>query len=287
MSKKILLLNPPQFEGRRYIRSGYCNSVSKGGYYWAPIDLLVQSGILKNQFDVEILDACALNLTETKTLEYIKKNFADGFDGLFFISSLASKNYDFAFIKKLKKIIRINKVLCSAGYLLFDNSEFFDTEIGNGVLLDYTSRESIDFFAEIKNIFDFIATSENRITVDLINKILPQEFDYPIPLHLKFPLNKYYMPNCSKLPMTNIITNLGCPFKCGFCTWSSLKYRQRKIDNVIDELKFLNANGINELMFIDPTFGANKKHAFELLNAIIKNCIKIHFSITKKISNFV
>ena len=59
--KKILLLNPPKFNGKKFIRSGYCNSISKGGYYWQPIDLAAQSGILKNNFEIEILDACAEN----------------------------------------------------------------------------------------------------------------------------------------------------------------------------------------------------------------------------------
>jgi len=279
MAKTILLLNPPVFDGKRFIRSGYCNSASKAGYYWPPIDLLAQSGILNCDFEVEILDASAQNLSESQTLNYINNKFAAGLDGLLFITSLASKNYDFAFIKKLKENIQIKKILCSAGYLLFDNEEYFDSHIGDGILLDYTSSESAFFFSEQQTKFQFIATTDNRIVIESINKLLPAEFEYPIPLHLKFPLKKYYMPNCQKLPMTNIITNLGCPFKCGFCTWSNLKYRQRKIPNVIEELKFLNKNNIYEIMFIDPTFGANSNHAVELLNAILKNRINIGFSI--------
>ncbi|HPN31673.1 MAG TPA: radical SAM protein [bacterium] len=279
MRKKNLLLNPPAFGGKRFIRSGYCNSVSKGGYYWAPIDLLAQSGILKNDFDIQTLDACVQNWTEEKTIEYLKNTYPDGFDGLFFITSLASKDYDFAFIEKLRKNIRVDRILCGGGYLLFDNAEVFDKRIADGVLLDYTSVESISFFGGENRNFDFIATAHNRITVESANKKMSVEFEYPVPLHLQFPLKKYYMPNCKKLPMTNVITNLGCPFKCGFCTWSNLKYRQRKIDNVIEELKFLNHNNIREIMFIDPTFGANRKHSIDMLNSIIQNNIKICFSI--------
>jgi len=278
MLKKILLLNPPVFNKKRFIRSGYCNSVSKGGYYWPPIDLLAQSGILKTNFDITIIDATAENFSSADTLNILSK-ISKNFDGLFFISSLASKNFDFQFISELKQKIKINKTLVSAGFLLFDNSEVLQNNLADGVLLDYTSKETIDFFSGEKRDFDFISTNENIHTILSVNNLQSKNFDYPTPLHTKFPLKKYYMPNCKRLPMTNIITNLGCPFKCGFCTWSNLKYRQRSINNVIDELKYLNQNKIFEIMFIDPTFGADKNHAMDLLNAIIKSEIIISFSI--------
>jgi len=279
MLDKILLLNPPVFGGKRYIRSGYCNSVSKGGYYWSPIDLLVQSGILKNNFDISVLDASALNLSPEKTIKFLYKNHNDFF-GMFFISSLASYQYDFPFAEKLKTDFNIKKILVSAGFLLFDNSKYLQNyKAIDGVLLDYTSNESIDFFKNEKKDYSFISTASNIKNIEQINRISNIQFEYPVPLHLKFPLKQYYMPNCKKLPMTNIITNLGCPFKCGFCTWSALKYRQRKIENTIEELKYLNNNGISEIMFIDPTFGANKKYTETLLKQIIHEKINIGFSI--------
>jgi len=280
--KKILLLNPPIFNKKKFIRSGYCNSISKGGYYWQPIDLAAQSGILKNNFEIEILDATAEGLDEKKTIKIICDKYPD-IKNLFFITSLASKDYDFDFIQKLNNIINYEKILVSAGYLLFDNSSAF--RYVDGVLLDYTSYETLIFFSNGKNEkYNTISTNNNTININYANKTAASFFEYGVPLHKKFPLNKYYMPNSKKLPMVNIITNLGCPYKCDFCTWSNLKYRQRKINNVIAELKYLNENNIYEIMFIDPTFGANKKYTFELLNAIIKEKIKIGYSIECRIN---
>jgi len=283
--KKILLLNPPIANSFKFIRSGYCNSVSKSGYYWSPIDLLAQSGILKQKFEIFILDATAEYLDSAATIKRLtklqKKNAITEFSGLLFISSLASKNFDFEFVKQLKELVIIKKILVSAGFLLFHNADVLkNNAFINGVLLDYTSTETIDFFDDIEKQYSDISTAKNIKTIDNTEK--NNTFEYPTPEHLKFPLTKYYMPNCLELPMTNIITNLGCPFKCDFCTWAQLKYRQRKINNFLEELEYLKANNIRELMFIDPTFGANKNHCFELLEKMIniqtKN-FKFSFSI--------
>ena len=42
--KKVLLLNPPG--DRLYIRDQFCSHVSKGTYYWQPLDLLMISARL-------------------------------------------------------------------------------------------------------------------------------------------------------------------------------------------------------------------------------------------------
>ena len=73
MRHKILLLNPPAFGGKRFIRSGYCNSVAKGGYYWPPIDLLCQSGILNARFDITVIDAVAERLSARQVLDRIRR----------------------------------------------------------------------------------------------------------------------------------------------------------------------------------------------------------------------
>ena len=52
---KVLLLNPP---GRElYIRGGHCSTASKARYYLPTKDLLIQSGILAQMFDVRVVDA--------------------------------------------------------------------------------------------------------------------------------------------------------------------------------------------------------------------------------------
>ena len=53
---KVLLLNPPS--DRLYIRDQFCSHVSKGTYYWQPLDLLQISARLNAQgYELSIVDA--------------------------------------------------------------------------------------------------------------------------------------------------------------------------------------------------------------------------------------
>ena len=66
---RVLLLNPP---GRqRYLRDYYCSTVSKAGYYWHPIDLLMQSAFLRDKAEVHVLDAVAHRLSPARALASI------------------------------------------------------------------------------------------------------------------------------------------------------------------------------------------------------------------------
>lgn len=68
---KILLLNPP---GRlRYIRDQFCSHVSKGSYYWQPLDLLILSGQLDAAgFELAVVDAIAEGLSLAESARRIE-----------------------------------------------------------------------------------------------------------------------------------------------------------------------------------------------------------------------
>ena len=63
--RKVLLLNPPG--DRLYIRDQFCSHVSKGTYYWQPLDLLMISGRLHAEgFELAVVDAIACPPTSSQ-----------------------------------------------------------------------------------------------------------------------------------------------------------------------------------------------------------------------------
>lgn len=92
--------------------------------------------------------------------------------------------------------------------------------------------------------------------------------NYPI-------IRKKRMVGCSR----------GCPGKCGFCSapqlWSN-KIRYRKINDVIDELKNLLAEGTEKIFFIDDTFITNYRYTIELCQEIIENNLKFSWTCTTR-----
>jgi radical SAM superfamily enzyme YgiQ (UPF0313 family) len=83
-----------------------------------------------------------------------------------------------------------------------------------------------------------------------------------------------------------IVTSRGCPFKCEFCynscDYVSRKYRNRPVEDIIDEIK---AIGRNQIMFIDDNFIGNIEWTKSLLDKIIDMKLVWHAAVSTNIIN--
>ena len=105
----------------------------------------------------------------------------------------------------------------------------------------------------------------------------------PIPDRRFVPVTKYVaaFEQYKKLPITNMITTRGCPFKCIFCLPDLLgkKVRYRSADKVIEEIEYLLREfGIKDIAFWDDTFTVNKKRVFAICERIIEKKMKFIWS---------
>jgi radical SAM superfamily enzyme YgiQ (UPF0313 family) len=69
----------------------------------------------------------------------------------------------------------------------------------------------------------------------------------------------------------NVITTRGCPFRCTFCTTSRMfaPYRQRSVENVMEEIRIYKRMGFKYMNFEDDNFTADKERAKEICRRII------------------
>jgi len=69
-----------------------------------------------------------------------------------------------------------------------------------------------------------------------------------------------------------LLTSKGCPHRCTFCINSIIreKFRCRRIDLVLNDIKRVLALGVERIWFVDEIFFANKKVVRELVDAIEK-----------------
>ena len=72
----------------------------------------------------------------------------------------------------------------------------------------------------------------------------------------------------------------GCPFKCSFCFESRgvAGVRQYSLDRIQKELELFEAEKINQVFVLDPTFNRNIKRAKQILRMINKTAPLIHFT---------
>ncbi len=274
MSKRrILLLNPPA--KRLTIRDYYCSFTSKANYYWPPVDLLVLSGILSEHYEIKVIDAVVDKIATEECLERIIEWKPDS---IIFLTGTASWKDDFDFISNIKKRQMITSI-ASGGFLLHRGHEFMTRfEFLDAVLLDFTTEDILKFLENQANRVDNLIYRKDGNIISGERTISRKDFQIPIPRHELFPISKYRLPTAQRKPISTVLTTFGCPFKCRFCIGSTVGYKRRATENVIEELEHISSLGIKEVLFADFTFTADKKHVMEICNQMVGKQIDITWS---------
>jgi len=260
-SKKILLLNPP---GRNlYIRDYYCSKISQANYIIQPIDLLVMSSEFRGEdYKVELVDAIAGKISSEETLQKII-DFSP--DCIITLVGAVSWEEDLEFLKRLKKAVNC-KIIGSGDILREDSKKYLDLGIFDAIVTDFTTKE----------IEEFIKSETKKKVV--LPKNPTREFNLSgNPYHELFLKYHYRYPFTVSGKFATVLTTYGCPFKCSFCIMSKLLYKERQVENVMMELRYLKSLGVNEIFFVDQTFGTNKPRTKELLSKIIEEKLNLRW----------
>jgi anaerobic magnesium-protoporphyrin IX monomethyl ester cyclase len=86
-------------------------------------------------------------------------------------------------------------------------------------------------------------------------------------------LNKFYFEKLSKIKIGTMVSGMGCPYKCTFCTNSTpfMKTRERSPENVAKEAKYLKENfGIKGIRFDDDLLILQKERSMKLAEELSK-----------------
>jgi len=271
---KILLLNPPG--SKPYLRDLYCNSISKGRYYYQPTDLFCLSGVLsKDGYRLSAIDATVEGIS---TADCVRMVISLNPAAIVFISSSSSWKEDFEFLKKvkgaLKDVILIGSgsIFLAKGREILEKNDFIDAALMSFITDDILTYLKRTEDVEIANVI--YRSKDNKV----ISKgtVMPQKsFNIGLPRHDLFPVKRYRSFQTLRTPFTSILTSMGCPFPCVFCNYSEVPFALRDIDNVIEELEYIESLGIKEVYIRDYTFGINSDYTRELCNRIIERDLDI------------
>ncbi|MGI6721508.1 MAG: B12-binding domain-containing radical SAM protein [Anaerovoracaceae bacterium] len=104
---------------------------------------------------------------------------------------------------------------------------------------------------------------EGRITDKIVEGIPMENLD-----EAPFPDYSILKTPCEA---ANVISTRGCPYRCTFCTTSRMfaPYRERSVDNVIEEIRGYKKMGFKYLNFEDDNFTADKERTKEICRRMI------------------
>jgi anaerobic magnesium-protoporphyrin IX monomethyl ester cyclase len=79
---------------------------------------------------------------------------------------------------------------------------------------------------------------------------------------------------------TTVLSSRGCPFRCSFCgirKFARKVWRPRSVENVIEELQYLQSEGYEQFLFADDNFTLNAKRVSKLCRSIKKERMDIEW----------
>lgn len=280
--KKILLLVPPS--DRLVLRGNYCSNESKANYYVPPIDLILLSGILSNDYQVEYMDCIAQELNEEKSIKSIVGIMPDI---VIFVTGAISEHDDVIYLNNIKKHLKEIILIGTGDILTFNGKEYLKNNLFvDAVLLDYTSLEILDYlkndYSRIENII--YRNSDSTIAEPMKNltkvKVYgddknKENMKIGIPDHKLYVNLNYRIPHgiYKKFVITSL--SFGCPYICSFCPQEKIKYKYRDMDEVILEMHSIHKLGIKEVYFYDQTFAFDRKYTIEFCSRLISENINI------------
>lgn len=275
---RVALVNPPA--PGEFIRDNYCSYSPKANYLWSPIDLLVQSGWLKERARLLVLDSVVRRLGSGRALEIL-----EDFKPRIILSLVgsASGSGDGAFLSEARR--RTGAEIIITGDLVITSLEetFAQWDFVDAALIDYTEPDLLMYLngesPESLHAIAFRGDPRHE------RKSLSRTFTYPVPAHERFPLKEYRISTSVDRRFATVIASVGCSYKCPFCICSLIPLRLREIDNLIEELRHIRRTlGIREIYFYDPHFTVEPKRLHELLERMISEKLDLVFSCNAHLS---
>jgi len=259
-----------------------------GHKYWDiyPYSICLLASIVRDQYDVELIDLNMDNLDFEKTISRLRASAPD----IVGISLMAAEYKDCAH----KTAALVKEALPST-----------ITIIG-GV---YATSQPKNVIADLNIDYAVLGEGEDilpKLLDAIVNKIRFPEFDgiayrnksgefiikpqkifidnldaLPLPAFDLLPIEKYLKQtelfshvNARKVPFAKLLTSRGCPNRCTFCDLRSIqgnKFRPRSAKNVLAEIDWLVEHyQVKEIIFNDDNLIANPKRAKEIFHGLIK-----------------
>lgn len=137
---------------------------------------------------------------------------------------------------------------------------------------------------EVARYVDCVVTREavtiwEKIIADFEKGSLQKRYDgnlTPMELYHDLRSDREYLKNKYKYRYSGIITTAGCPFSCEFCSvpqFQGKKYRERPIEDVLDELESIKGQ-YRGLILTDENFYGHSKKSNERVRALFKGMVE-------------
>ncbi len=291
---KILMLNPPA-ENVLSGNNDETRFVDTGDFgYFPPLGLLYVVSHLEARTDgheIIFKDCIAEQITHVQLRDIIKDLQPD----VVGITSFTVSLIDVVMVGRAVRELAPNAHVCLGGHhpiafpLQAAQLKEFDTIVvgeGEHAFTDLVNcLESGEDFTQILGVYTsesiepYMSEKMPRDRRFLQSVMVPPAYvddidDLPMPNRKHIRHINYHSTVGVSGNLATIITTRGCPYLCTFCDVPYKKYRQRDVDNVLDEVQNCLDLGYDEFHFYDDLFNVNANKVIEFCDAIERRSMK-------------
>ena len=304
---KVLLANPPckfsidnKYEkyfiraGSRWPHSGIKRKGELPHYLPFPFFLAYAAALLEHDgLEGEVIDGVALDISQEVFLEMVLNKKPDV---ILFESSIPTINQDLKMVRLIKENISSTIVLSGLyattfGLDLLNKSDNVDFAIRGEY--EWTFLELVralrDKFS-IEDLKGIVYRKNGKVVIAPDASLIDPLDNLPPPARHLFPQNEnpnpciYWDGFCQYRPAIQMHATRGCPYRCNFCVWNQVmyrngKYRKFSAKRVVDEMcEVVNRYGTKEIYFDDDDFTISKSNVLAICKEIKNRNFQIKWS---------
>lgn len=268
---RVLLVNPPRFEGIPTIREERCEITDTHSVV-PPYSLLQIASLLREDTQkVHLIDANGENLSYSELMERMREI---NYDILIFRFTPTTFDWDMKTVEISKQL---NSNVKTVGICFTLNTLPTDVLNANRCLDIYVRHEYESVVTELVKSFEDLSKvngiayrSNDKIIINNDAEPIENYDILPLPAYdLLGSLDRYYINTPSGSPFTIMYTSKGCPYSCSYCTVSKTKLKVRSPENILSELIYLKKNfNIKTVSFFDETFTIDRNRVIGICEGI-------------------
>jgi len=274
----MLLINPPQ----------------DTKYPQPPLGLASLAAVLeKNNYQVEILDANALQLSEN---EVVKKADSDDIIGI--TAMTPTINSAIRIAKGVKQNNPNSTIILGGPHATILPEEILNNVPEIDIIVRGEGEETIVELCNalenhknksIENIHGITYRNNSTIKNTPLRPPIMNLDSLPFLAYHLLPLDKYKLhpPHGREYPFMALLASRGCPYNCIFCSKSVFgsKFRGQSPERIVDEIVYLKERfGIKEIAFYDDVFTLRQKRIMQLVKELKERNLDIPWTCEARVN---
>ncbi len=290
---KILIINPPAYNKKDYIREGRCmQTKSSWAALWMPLSLCYIAAVLRKEGHVIRLIDCIADRLDNKKLVNISLEFKP--DLAVLNTAIPSITGDMSTADALKKSLPGVKIVVvgmyptlyekeclarfgQADYAIMDEPEWVIARLADAIAGNNSTEK-------VKGL---IFRKDGEIIVNEKQNLSENNLDdLPFPARDLLNNDAYRLPTNRK-KFTLLSVGRGCSGNCIYCVanvYYGRRFRKRSAIRVADEIEeCINEYDIRNFLFWGESFTTDQKYGEEICDEIIKRNLKISWSTTSRV----